>query len=889
MRILFALRHPGTVRNFASTLRLLAERGHHVHLLFAMQDRLGDGRLLWEVTRDRPTITAGEAADKSVWRFWIRLARSGRSCTDYLRYLLPEYANTPALKARAVVKTPPGFAALCRLPLINGPTGHRLLRGVLALIERAIPADRSVEVQIAAEKPDAVIVSPLVDFGSDQVDVVKGAKALGIPTALAVHSWDNLTNKGLIRLLPDRVFVWNDMQKTEAVTMHGVQDSAVVVTGAPSYDQWFERQPSRSRDVFCGEVGLTPTRPFLVYLCSSPFIAPNEAEFIQRWIGEIRASTDPELSQVGILVRPHPENRQPWERIDLSGFRNVEIWPRGGSNPVDSQSKNDYFDSLHHGVAAVGVNTSALIEASIVGRAVYTVRLPGFEGTQDGTLHFHHLQTAGGGLLGIAADFDEHRRQLAGALRDPSARASQLRAFVEAFVRPHGLDRPSSVSLADAIEEVGQLPRPRPERTPAWLMPLRAVLYPVAWALRLAREYKRVSRKRERALRPLSLKGMLQQVVLAPIDLLLRWRPVKDFGKDFVLPRILPYGLESNRPTAEMGAVPRYVQKLSETDLPIVIGPWMGDVLLELLYWIPFLQWVRTQHEFASKQIVALSRGGTASWYAGVSTGYIDLLDFFTPDQFEPKAASVRSTRPEKRRAMGEFDREILRLVNVSIGTRRASHLHPTQMCRLFAPFWLNQLSSDLVASFTNYLPCAAVDPCPSEWALPDTYAAVKFTFNDAFPDTEPNRVFARTLVRDLAEMTDVVLLNTGLSREGGADFASDTMARLHTIDHLVAPRNNLDVQTKILGKASFFAGNYGGLSHLPPYLGVDSLAFSSVPEALSGRHLEVARRGFAKQGFGSFLSMNVADWSLVQNALGVAVGDPTMSLQRLEGKGAGA
>ena len=67
-----------------------------------------------------------------------------------------------------------------------------------------------------------VLVTPLVDIGSDQVEYIKASQALGIRSGLCVHSWDNLTNKGLIRIIPDRVFVWNETQRREAVTMHGV-------------------------------------------------------------------------------------------------------------------------------------------------------------------------------------------------------------------------------------------------------------------------------------------------------------------------------------------------------------------------------------------------------------------------------------------------------------------------------------------------------------------------------------------------------------------------------------------------------------------------------------------------------------------------------------------
>ena len=50
-------------------------------------------------------------------------------------------------------------------------------------------------------------------------------------------------------------------------------------TGAPSVDHWFGWQVGSTRDAFCGEVGLDPEQPYVLYVCSSGFVAPDIAEF----------------------------------------------------------------------------------------------------------------------------------------------------------------------------------------------------------------------------------------------------------------------------------------------------------------------------------------------------------------------------------------------------------------------------------------------------------------------------------------------------------------------------------------------------------------------------------------------------------------------------------
>ena len=52
--------------------------------------------------------------------------------------------------------------------------------------------------------------------------------------------------------------------------------------------------------------------------------------------------------------------------------------------PTDDQAKRDYYDQTYHCTAVVGINTSALIEASIVRRPVFTMLAGRFRNTQQG-------------------------------------------------------------------------------------------------------------------------------------------------------------------------------------------------------------------------------------------------------------------------------------------------------------------------------------------------------------------------------------------------------------------------------------------------------------------------------------------------------------------------
>jgi hypothetical protein len=357
------------------------------------------------------------------------------------------------------------------------------LRAVVRRLERATPHGHRIEAFLRAERPDIFLVTPLLYFGSQQVEYVRAAKALGIRTALGVGSWDHLTTKGLIHEEPDRVLVWNDAQRAEARELHGIQPDRVTVTGAQAYDHWFVQKPTLTREAFMAKVGVPAGRPLLLYLCSSPFITPHEVPFVRRWIDAIRGASDSELRRAAILIRPHPQNADQWADFDPASYDAVGIWPRAGANPVDTDARADFFDSMFHSVAVVGVNTSALIESGIVGRPVYTVLTDEFAGQQEGTLHFQHLKNVNGGLLTVAASLPEHVGQLAEVVRRQPVRDDKSRAFVESFVRPYGFDVPAAGRFVEALEAQVRQPSPARVRRGMTQRTLALLMQPIAVAV----------------------------------------------------------------------------------------------------------------------------------------------------------------------------------------------------------------------------------------------------------------------------------------------------------------------------------------------------------------------------------------------------------------------
>jgi FkbM family methyltransferase len=458
VRILFVLKGLSLLRHFEDVCAELAGQGHSI--VFA-STKEGSHEPLPESIASFPNCTVVQAPRRRHDGL-DGVSTMVRRARDYARYHEPSFWGAHANRRRALEKLLFAVPQQSRVVRPDAPDGLvRLndaevaeLRMVFQQVEDLIPSAREIEQFVLEQRPDIVLVTPLVSLGGGQVEFVKAARSLEIPTAFPVFSWDNLSNKGVVHVRPDRVFVWNEIQRREAVELHGLDGSTVVVTGAPRFDAFYRRAPSVGRDTLCGKLRLDSARALVAYLASSPVVSPNEPLFVERWLAAIRAAPDLRVREAQLVIRPHPRHKDVWKqhpRFRTAWDAEPEA-PYPGVALTVSKSVNadqDLFDLLTHADATVGLNTSAEIEAGILGKPVYTIRTPETAPGQGGSVHFHYLLASRGGFVELAETLEEHVGQLARGLRGEIDRQRQL-AFVREFVRPRG-DVPASHVLAREI------------------------------------------------------------------------------------------------------------------------------------------------------------------------------------------------------------------------------------------------------------------------------------------------------------------------------------------------------------------------------------------------------------------------------------------------------
>src|SRR3954470_14525116 len=138
MKILFSATHFGFLRNFQSTIRLLAERGHEIHLVAERRDAIDGQKMADILVAEHPSITF-DLVPSSRHRLWYALGTGVRASLDYWRYLDSRWDQAPKLRGRAESQAPRFARAIARMPLLGSRASLALLQGTFRAIDRALP------------------------------------------------------------------------------------------------------------------------------------------------------------------------------------------------------------------------------------------------------------------------------------------------------------------------------------------------------------------------------------------------------------------------------------------------------------------------------------------------------------------------------------------------------------------------------------------------------------------------------------------------------------------------------------------------------------------------------------------------------------------------------
>jgi CDP-Glycerol:Poly(glycerophosphate) glycerophosphotransferase len=196
-------------------------------------------------------------------------------------------------------------------------------------------------------------------------------------------SWDNFTNKLLPVRRVNRLVVWNDLMKQQAIELHGYDEDQLRVAGTPQWDRYFRDRVSIARREFCERVGANPNRKLLT-LTTTPRELYAHHDHVLRVL--LRAIHENRFAhQVQVLVRLHPRD----DRAHYAEFEGVpdvvlekpfrETVRAGDGLAVDvtAAAQQHLADTLFHSDVIVNVASTIAVEAAIFDTPVVNVSFDG--------------------------------------------------------------------------------------------------------------------------------------------------------------------------------------------------------------------------------------------------------------------------------------------------------------------------------------------------------------------------------------------------------------------------------------------------------------------------------------------------------------------------------
>jgi hypothetical protein len=250
-----------------------------------------------------------------------------------------------------------------------------------ALVDRLVSHPHA-ETLFDRHRPALLVASsPGLIFA--EVPLLRTAVRRGVRSMAVDPSWDNFTNKVLPVRRVNRLIVWNELMKQQAIDLHGYRPDEVRVAGAPQWDVYF-RSPGASREAFFSRIGADPSRKLITLSTTPRELYSHHDHVVRVLIRAMRGGTWPWPAQ--LLVRLHPRDelsayaefqREPHVIIEKP-FRATRVKSGDGlSIDITAENQQHLADTVRHSDVVVNVASTLAVEAAIVDTPVVNIAFDG--------------------------------------------------------------------------------------------------------------------------------------------------------------------------------------------------------------------------------------------------------------------------------------------------------------------------------------------------------------------------------------------------------------------------------------------------------------------------------------------------------------------------------
>lgn len=144
--------------------------------------------------------------------------------------------ETTDLRAKMIAQDR-GFAYYYYSLFIHRVMAHALFVQIFRFLDLLLVRDDSFDECFSKYNPDLVFLANL--FEDTEVNFLRATKKFGVTSVGMINSWDRVTARCVLRILPDELIVFNENVKSEVINTNYVKQEAIFALGVPQYDHYF--------------------------------------------------------------------------------------------------------------------------------------------------------------------------------------------------------------------------------------------------------------------------------------------------------------------------------------------------------------------------------------------------------------------------------------------------------------------------------------------------------------------------------------------------------------------------------------------------------------------------------------------------------------------------
>ncbi len=322
--------------------------------------------------------------------------------------------------------------------ILNTLLARSFVRRISRFSDFLLVRDETYRVFFDKYNPDLVFMAHL--FDEPEISMLREAKKRKVKTVGFVNSWDKVTARCIMRLLPDKAVVFNSLVSQELVEFNEIKSEDIFVSGLPQYVYFYSYKPI-SKEEFCEKKKLSGDKEIIVYASMGRAFSSLDWDMID-FMYELTKS-DSLVKKSEVLVRFQPNDfvdeeelkKRPHLIYDIPGIRFGT--KRGVDWDMNENDLHNLADTLKNMSVLVCYASSISIDASVFDKPVININFdinPPASLLKSPTQYYqtlHYKKALQTNAIDLVTSKEDLIEKLNNYLKDPSIKRSERKTLIK--------------------------------------------------------------------------------------------------------------------------------------------------------------------------------------------------------------------------------------------------------------------------------------------------------------------------------------------------------------------------------------------------------------------------------------------------------------------------